>query len=251
MTSLTFAIMIFLILFGVPVAYSILGAGTLFLIVSNIKPLLLIPQRMTTGLDSFPLLAVPLFIFVGELMDRGGISRRMVNWAESLLGWIPGGLGIVTIASCAMFAALTGSGPATVAAIGSIMIPSLVKNGYSLKRAAGMTAAGGALGPIIPPSIPMIIYGVTMSLSIPKMFIAGIIPGIFLMFLLIIVNVFISIKNPQILKESRKSFSLKEMEKIILSVSKNELKHIEIIGGVLGGVIALFQFFIMLLLKQI
>ena len=91
MTSLTFAIMIFLILFGVPVAYSILGAGTLFLIISGIKPLLLIPQRMTTGLDSFPLLAVPLFIFVGELMDRGGISRRMVNWAESLLGWIPGG----------------------------------------------------------------------------------------------------------------------------------------------------------------
>ena len=125
MTSLTFTIMIILILLGVPVAYSILGAGTLFLIISSMKPLLLIPQRMTTGLDSFPLLAVPLFIFVGELMDRGGISRRMVNWAESLLGWIPGGLGIVTIASCAMFAALTGSGPATVAAIGSIMIPSL------------------------------------------------------------------------------------------------------------------------------
>ncbi|MFZ7971936.1 TRAP transporter large permease [Fusobacterium watanabei] len=236
MTSLTFAIMIFLILFGVPVAYSILGAGTLFLIISGIKPLLLIPQRMTTGLDSFPLLAVPLFIFVGELMDRGGISRRMVNWAESLLGWIPGGLGIVTIASCAMFAALTGSGPATVAAIGSIMIPSLVKNGYSLKQAAGMTAAGGALGPIIPPSIPMIIYGVTMSLSIPKMFIAGIVPGIFLMFLLITINMFISIKNPQILKESRKKFSLK---KLIINTWKSLgalLLPIIILGGIYSGI---------------
>ena len=234
MTSLTFAVMIFFILIGVPVAYSILGAGTLFLIISGIKPLLLIPQRMTTGLDSFPLLAVPLFIFVGELMDRGGISRRMVNWAESLLGWILGGLGIVTIASCAMFAALTG--PATVAAIGSIMIPSLVKNGYSLKQAAGMTAAGGALGPIIPPSIPMIIYGVTMSLSIPKMFIAGIVPGIFLMFLLIIINVFISIKNPQILKESRKKFSLKEL---IINTWKSLgalLLPIIILGGIYSGI---------------
>ena len=83
----------------------------------------------------------------------------MIKWAESLLGWLPGGLGIVTIVSCAIFAALTGSGPATVAAIGSIMIPSLVKNGYPIKTAAGMAAAGGALGPIIPPSIPMIIYG--------------------------------------------------------------------------------------------
>ena len=164
MVGVMFIIMLLLILIGVPVAYSILGAGSLFLIITNIKPLLLVPQRMTTGLDSFPLLAVPLFIFVGELMDKGGISKRMINWAESLLGWIPGGLGIVTIVSCAMFAALTGSGPATVAAIGSIMIPSLVKNGYSIKTAAGMVAAGGALGPIIPPSIPMIIYGVTMGL---------------------------------------------------------------------------------------
>ena len=216
MTSLTFTIMIILILLGVPVAYSILGAGTLFLIISSMKPLLLIPQRMTTGLDSFPLLAVPLFIFVGELMDRGGISRRMVNWAESLLGWIPGGLGIVTIASCAMFAALTCSGPATVAAIGSIMIPSLVKNGYSLKQAAGMTAAGGALGPIIPPSIPMIIYGVTMSLSIPKMFIAGIIP--------------------EILKENRKTFSLKDLITNTWKSLGALLLPLIILGGIYSGI---------------
>ena len=157
MVGFMFLIMLGLIFIGVPVAFSILGSGIWFLLATDIKPLALVCQRAVTGLDSFPLLAVPLFVFVGDLMDRGGISKRMIRWAESLLGWMPGGLGVVTIVSCAVFAALTGSGPATVAAIGSIMIPSLVKNGYPLKTAAGMAAAGGALGPIIPPSIPMII----------------------------------------------------------------------------------------------
>lgn len=236
MVGIMFIIMLLFILIGVPVAYSILGAGSIFLIMTNIKPLLLVPQRMTTGLDSFPLLAVPLFIFVGELMDRGGISKRMINWAESLLGWVPGGLGIVTIVSCAMFAALTGSGPATVAAIGSIMIPSLVKEHYPIQTSAGMVAAGGALGPIIPPSIPMIIYGVTMSLSIPKMFIAGIIPGLLLMFLLIVVNIFISIKNPKIKNKKRKKFSFKELAINTWRAMGALLLPIIILGGIYSGI---------------
>lgn len=236
MVGLMFIVMLLLILIGIPVAYSILGAGSLFLIITNMKPLLLVPQRMTTGLDSFPLLAVPLFIFVGELMDRGGISKRMISWAESLLGWIPGGLGIVTIVSCAMFAALTGSGPATVAAIGSIMIPSLIKNGYSIKTSAGMVAAGGALGPIIPPSIPMIIYGVTMSLSIPKMFIAGILPGLILMFLLIIVNIFISIKNPEIRSKERRRFSFKELIINTWKALGALMLPVIILGGIYSGI---------------
>lgn len=236
MVGIMFIIMLLFILIGVPVAYSILGAGSIFLIMTNIKPLLLVPQRMTTGLDSFPLLAVPLFIFVGELMDRGGISKRMINWAESLLGWVPGGLGIVTIVSCAMFAALTGSGPATVAAIGSIMIPSLVKSNYSMRTSAGMVAAGGALGPIIPPSIPMIIYGVTMSLSIPKMFIAGIIPGLLLMFLLIVVNIFISIKNPEIKNKERRKFSFKELIINTWRAMGALLLPIIILGGIYSGI---------------
>ena len=201
-------VMFALIFIGLPVYLSILGSGSMFLIATGIKPLLLVSQRMTTGLDSFPLLAIPLFVLVGELMDRGGISKRMIDWADSLMGWVPGGLGVVTIVSCAIFAALTGSGPATVAAIGSIMIPSLTKTGYDKKTAAGMVAAGGALGPIIPPSIPMIIYGVTMGLSIPKMFIAGILPGIVMMLLLILVN-FIIIKNkPEILKNRERFIAL-------------------------------------------
>lgn len=227
-----FILMLLLIFAGIPVAFSILGSGIWFLMATDMKPLALVCQRAITGLDSFPLLAVPLFVFVGDLMDRGGISRRMIRWAESLLGWLPGGLGIVTIVSCAVFAALTGSGPATVAAIGSIMIPSLVKNGYPKQTAAGMAAAGGALGPIIPPSIPMIIYGVTMGVSIPKMFIAGIVPGLFLMMVLILVNAVIAVKNPEILKYKGDRFSLK----VFLSETKSALGALLLPVIILGGI---------------
>ena len=235
MIGIMFIVMFALIFIGLPVYLSILGSGAMFLIVTGIKPLLLVSQRMTTGLDSFPLLAIPLFVLVGELMDRGGISKRMINWADALMGWVPGGLGVVTIVSCAIFAALTGSGPATVAAIGSIMIPSLTNTGYDKKSAAGMVAAGGALGPIIPPSIPMIIYGVTMGLSIPKMFIAGILPGLVMMLLIILVN-FILIKNkPDILKNGEK-FSLKRLLKSTWSALGALLLPIIILGGIYSGV---------------
>lgn len=236
MVGLMFLIMLVLIFAGLPVAFSILGSGIWFLLATDIKPLALVAQRAVTGLDSFPLLAVPLFVFVGDLMDRGGISKRMIRWAESLLGWMPGGLGVVTIVSCAVFAALTGSGPATVAAIGSIMIPSLVKNGYPLKTAAGMTAAGGALGPIIPPSIPMIIYGVTMGVSIPQMFVAGIVPGLFLAILLIAVNFIIAIKNPEILKHRGNSFSVKEVLKCTWDAMGALLLPVIILGGIYSGI---------------
>lgn len=235
MIGIMFIVMFALIFIGLPVYLSILGSGAMFLIITGIKPLLLVSQRMTTGLDSFPLLAIPLFVLVGELMDRGGISKRMINWADALMGWVPGGLGVVTIVSCAIFAALTGSGPATVAAIGSIMIPSLTNTGYDKKSAAGMVAAGGALGPIIPPSIPMIIYGVTMGLSIPKMFIAGILPGLVMMLLIILVN-FILIKNkPDILK-NREKFSLKRLLKSTWSALGALLLPIIILGGIYSGV---------------
>ena len=130
----------------------------------------------------------------------------------------------------------TGSGPATVAAIGSIMIPSLVKNGYPMKTAAGMAAAGGALGPIIPPSIPMIIYGVTMGVSIPQMFVAGIVPGLLLAALLILVNLVIAVKNPEILRHRGTSFSIKEVLKNTWSALGALLLPVIILGGIYSGV---------------
>ena len=200
MVGFMFLIMLGLIFIGVPVAFSILGSGIWFLLATDIKPLALVCQRAVTGLDSFPLLAVPLFVFVGDLMDRGGISKRMIRWAESLL------------------------------------VPSLVKNGYPLKTAAGMAAAGGALGPIIPPSIPMIIYGVTMGISIPKMFVAGIVPGLFLAGLLIIVNMIIAIKNPEILRHRGTAFSIREVLKNTWSALGALLLPIIILGGIYSGI---------------
>lgn len=236
MITITFIIMFVLIFLSVPVAYSIIASGIVFLGVTGMKPLTLVSQRLVTGLDSFPLLAVPLFVLVGELMDNGGISKRMVKWAESLVGWLPGGLGIVTVVSCALFAALTGSGPATVAAIGGIMIPSLVEKGYTKESAAGLVAASGALGPIIPPSIPMIIYGVTMSLSIPKMFIAGIVPGLFIMLILIGVNFVMAYKNPKIRAIKRDKFSFKNFLKNTKSAFGALMIPVIILGGIYGGI---------------
>ncbi|MDR3258568.1 MAG: TRAP transporter large permease [Fusobacteriaceae bacterium] len=236
MIGTTFALMMIFIVIGIPVAYSIIGSGIIFLLSTGMKPLTLVCQRLVNGLDSFPLLAVPLFILVGELMDSGGISRRMVKWAESLVGWLPGGLGIVTIVSCALFAALTGSGPATVAAIGGIMIPSLVENGYSKETSAGLVAAAGALGPIIPPSIPMIIYGVTMSISIPKMFIGGIIPGLLIAGFLVIVNSIIALKHPEILKHKGKKFTFEEFLKNTWSALGALMIPVIILGGIYGGI---------------
>ncbi len=225
-----------LMLIGVPVAFSIISAGMVYLS-STGTSFLVVAQRLIYGLNSFTLLAVPLFILVGNLMDSGGISKRLTDWAKSLLGWMPGGLGIVTVFSCAIFAALTGSGPATVAAIGAIMLPSMAKAGYSKETSAGLVAAAGALGPIIPPSIPMIIYGVTMSLSIPAMFMAGVIPGLVIALALSLVNVFFSYKNPAVRSYAREQkfdlmYSLKMFWKALGALGLPVL----ILGGIYGGI---------------
>ncbi len=225
-----------LMLLGVPVAFSIISSGMVYLNITDTS-FLVVAQRLVYGLNSFTLLAVPLFILVGNLMDFGGISKRLTDWAKSLLGWMPGGLGIVTVFSCAIFAALTGSGPATVAAIGSIMLPSMSKAGYSKETSAGLVAAAGALGPIIPPSIPMIIYGVTMSLSIPAMFIAGIVPGLVIAAALSIVNVAFAYKNPEVLKHAGQTkFDLKYSLKMFWKALGALGLPVLILGGIYGGI---------------
>jgi C4-dicarboxylate transporter DctM subunit len=219
---------------GIPVAFSIILSSAFFLQATGMRPLVLVAQRLVTGMDSFPLLAVPLFVLTGNIMDSGGISRRLTDWADTLVGGVSGGLGMVAIVSCAIFAALTGSGPATVAAIGSILIPSMVEQGYSKRRAAGIIAAAGALGPIIPPSIPMIVYGVTANLSIPQMFIGGIVPGLMIMVMLMLCNMIYSKKDN--IKGNGKKFNLKEFFKATYRAMGALLMPIIILGGIYGGV---------------
>ncbi|RAZ81213.1 TRAP transporter large permease [Planococcus halotolerans] len=167
-----------LLILTVPIGIAI-GLSTLITIMyTGSLPVEFLAKELITSVDSFPLMAVPFFILAGEIMGKGGISERLFNVANALVGNRTGGFAIATIITCMFFAAISGSGPATVAAIGGIMIPAMVRQGYDIKFATATVAAAGSIGVIIPPSIPMVIYGVTGSVSIGDLFIAGIVPGI-------------------------------------------------------------------------
>ena len=172
-----FLTLLALLLFSVPIGIC-LGLATMIVmvLVDGTPPLVLLARSVVTGADSFPLIAVPLFILAGDLMQHGGMSRRLVGFANALIGHIRGGLAYVNVLACVFFAAISGSSPATVAAIGSNMIPEMEKVGYTRKFTGALTASSGMIGVMIPPSIPFIIYGVTAEVSIGKLFLAGIIP---------------------------------------------------------------------------
>ena len=163
---------------SVSVAISIGTAGLLGVMASENLPLVVVPKEMFASLDKFPLLAVPFFILAGKLMEEGGISHRLVDFAKSLVGGLQGGLAMSCVITCLIFACVSGSSVATTFAVGAILIPALVRMGYPAPFAASLQATSAELGVIIPPSIPMILYGVTAEVSIGEMFVAGIGPGL-------------------------------------------------------------------------
>jgi tripartite ATP-independent transporter DctM subunit len=158
-------------------------------------PYTLIAQTSYGSLTPFPLLTIPLFVLAGRLMEVGGMANRMIGIATKLVGAYRGSMGLVTVFACALFAALSGSGPATTAAIGSVTVPAMKRDGYDVPFAAGITAAGGALGSLIPPSNLLIIYGLVSDTSIPRLFLAGILPGIMITGLLMITTYLIARKR--------------------------------------------------------
>lgn len=161
---------------GVPIAFSIAIAGTVVLIVGDVN-LLIIVQRLFASSDSFSLVAVPFFILAGDLLARGEMSKTLVAFAESCLGKLKGGLSAVSVLAAMFFAAISGSGAATTAAVGSSMIPELEKRGYEVDRAAALIAAGGCIGVVIPPSVPMVLYAVIAEQSVTRLFKNGFLPG--------------------------------------------------------------------------
>ncbi|TSI10446.1 TRAP transporter large permease [Lysinibacillus sp. BW-2-10] len=192
---LTLLISFFVLLFlRVPVAIG-LALSTIFVLFMSDFNMNMMPQRMFTALDSFPMMAIPGFVLAGVIMARGGISKYLIEALRSWVGHLPGGLSVVTILACAIFAAISGSSPATAAAIGSIMIPAMLAAGYDKKYSLGLVAAGGTLGILIPPSVPLIIYGITAEESIGKLFLAGVIPGLGLTALLIIAAIVYAKRN--------------------------------------------------------
>ncbi|HSH69955.1 MAG TPA: TRAP transporter large permease [Deferrisomatales bacterium] len=169
---------VLLMLAGMPVGVMLLIVTTAALALHTSTPLHVVAEQLFNALDNFVLLAIPFFILAGAIMTKGGIARRLIAFVQSLVGWFPGGLAVAGVLACIFFAAISGSGPATVIAIGSIMYPALVKAGYEKRFSVGLLTTAGSLGIIIPPSIPMILYCLVMNTSVAEMFMAGIAPGL-------------------------------------------------------------------------
>ncbi len=186
--------MILLIMIGVPVGYAIGTSTILTFVFFTDVPLNLIAQNCFTGLNSFTLLAIPFFILAGVIMGAGGIAKRLIDLADSIVGWVTGGLGMVGVLTSTFFGAITGSGVATTSAVGSLILPAMQEKKYGTPFSATLIASAGAIGIIIPPSIPFVIYGVATGTSISDLFIAGLIPGL-LMALALMTTCFIISKR--------------------------------------------------------
>ena len=165
---------------GIPIAMGLAGSAMIYLLFNPDIELTILPQTIFGGIASFPLLAIPLFMLAGNLMNEGGLTQDLVRFAKLMIGHVRGGLGHATIIACAIFAAISGAAVATAVAIGMIMIPAMKQKGFDDDLGAAITATASCMGPIIPPSIPFIIYGVIANVSIGALFLGGVIPGVLL-----------------------------------------------------------------------
>lgn len=231
MAALLFVSFIVLIFLGVPVAFSLGLSSLLYLLVADI-PLTIIPQRMFGGLNSFVLLCIPGFVLAGNLMNASGITDRIIDFANNFLGHIRGGLGLANVGSSMGFAGISGTALADTASIGSVLIPAMKREGYGAGFSVAVTASSSTVGPIIPPSLPLIIVGTLASLSIGDLFLAGAIPGILLGLGLMIPTYLISVKR-NYPKGERKS--LGEIGKSFINAFWALLMTIIILWGILGG----------------
>lgn len=190
------ACLLALIAIGVPVAVALgLTAVGFYALMGDFHLLAMLPQRMFSATTGFTLLAIPFFILAGNFLTHGGVARRMINFATSMVGHWHGGLALAGVLACALFAAVSGSSPATVVAIGSIILPAMVKQGFPNRFGAGVITTSGALGILIPPSIVMVMYSVSTNTSVGKLFMAGVVPGLLLAFLLGLTTWFLARKN--------------------------------------------------------
>ena len=231
MAAVLFISFAVLLLLGVPVGFTIAIAAFITLVAGDV-PALMMVQRIFTAQDSFSLIAVPFFILAGDLMSKGAVSKVLVEFAESLLGWIRGGLTIVSVLAGMFFAAISGSGAATTAAVGATLIPELEKRGYHVDKSAALIAAAGTIGVVIPPSVPMVLYAVIAEQSVNTLFRNGFIPGITMGVILIVIA----------LVEARKlnypkgtPLSVKNVLRTFLHAIWGILMPLIILGGIFSG----------------
>lgn len=233
-TGLLLAVFLTTLLIGIPVAFALaLGALAVLWMTGFLVPELVV-QRIFAGMDSFPIMAIPFFVLAGALMETGGISARLVRFANALVGWITGGLGHVCVVASMFFAGISGSAVADTAAISTTMIPMMKRKGYDLGFSAGLIAAAGVIGPIIPPSIPMVLYGSIAGVSIGSLFLGGVIPGILMGFGLMAV-VYVIAKRRDFPREETRP-SLVEMGRAFVAASGALVMPFIIVGGILGGI---------------
>ncbi|WAI82331.1 MULTISPECIES: TRAP transporter large permease [Achromobacter] len=223
-----------LIALGMPIAFALLLSALAMMFQLNFFDTQILAQNMLTGANSFTLMAVPLFMLAGELMNAGGISRRIVRLASMFVGHVQGGLGYVAIFASVLLAALSGSAVADAAALGSLLIPMLREKGYDAGQASGLIAAGGIVAPIIPPSISFIIFGVATNVSITKLFFAGIAPGLMMGMTLVAVWTWVARKHGSITPSPREPWSMrwKALRESLWAL----MLPVIIIGGLRGGI---------------
>lgn len=233
MAIILFSTLAVFLLLNLPIAVCMGMASFAAIVFSGYAtPLTMVPQRMFTAMDSFPFMAIPFFMLAGSLMESGGISRRLINFAKHLVGWLPGGLGVITVVSSAFFGAISGSNAATVAAIGGVMIPAMEEDKYPKDLACAIAASAGTLGVVVPPSVPMITYGVISNVSIAALFMSGFMPAAIIVTSLTLVMFFQARK----LNLHRLSFSLAELIKSFIDAIWALLMPVIILGGIYGGV---------------
>lgn len=220
------------ILIGVPICFSLLFSGVCMMLYLNGFNSQILSQNLFSGADSFSMMAVPFFVLTGELMNRGGITKRIVNFANALVGHVRGGLGYVSILAILLFASIMGSAVASTAALGVILIPMMVRAGYNRDRSTALVAAGNILSPIMPPSVPMIIFGVQAGVSVTKLFMGGIAPAVYLSAALCVVWFFIA-KKDNLPTAPRQS--LKEIVKALLDGIWALLLPVLILVGLRSG----------------
>jgi C4-dicarboxylate transporter, DctM subunit len=231
--ALIFGLLFALMLTGMPISISLGLTVLTFLFTMTEVPIESVGLKLFSGLDNFGIMAIPFFILAGTFLTRGGVARRMITFTTSLVGHLPGGLGLAGVAACAMFAAISGSSVATVVAIGSIMMPAMVDYGYPRRFGVGVISTSGALGILVPPSIILVLYGVSTNTSIGALFMAGIVPGILLALMLAGVTWFVARRNGY---PKMKRATLGEQVKAFVDSFWGLLLIVIVLGGIYGGI---------------
>lgn len=221
-----------LLILGVPIAISI-GLASVFGMIASGMSLQYLGRAVYSGLDSYTLIAVPMFILSGALMERTGLTEKLVGFASALVGRVAGGMAAVTIVACTIFAAISGSGAATTAAIGAMLIPSMIKEGYKPSFAGAVCACSGGIGAVIPPSLLLIMYGVVAEVSITKLFVAGVFPGLLLGLFLYVPVLFISRKRDY--RSSIPKSSVRSVLRAVYEAKWALLSPVLVLGGIYGG----------------